>query len=117
MRATIPRPGTMREGHKPVSGLITAAVVTRARRRIVEHFVRADAVAADRATGFVPGGRVERRTFERMRAFGAIRDAAPERYWLDHARLTDFRKESLARVLGILAIAGLAAAGAIAVGG
>jgi len=55
--------------------------------------------------------------FASMVQFGALQEAGNGSYWLDERRYADFRKERLARVLGILAIAGFAVAGAMAVAG
>ena len=101
-----------------MAGGVVAAIVATARQKIVDHFTDAGAIAPDRAIAFAPGaGRIERRLFRRMVDFGALVEAAPGRYYLDEKALVSFRKESLARVLGMVAIAGFAAAGAIAFGG
>ena len=99
-----------------MSGTVVAAMVARARRRLVEHFRAAGAISAPNAIAFTPSSRlIERRMFERMVRFGAIREQ-DGRYWLDERGLVAFRKETLARVLSALALAGFAAAGAIALG-
>lgn len=101
-----------------MSGTIMAAVIARARNRVTWHFTSAGAISKDTATRFdTPEGRLDRRVFERMLAFGAIEKTPDGLYWLNERRLSGYRKESLARVLGILAIAGFAAAGAMAIGG
>ncbi len=101
-----------------MSGTIMAALIAKARNRVVWHFTSAGATSKETATGFAtPDKRLDRRVFARMVAFGAIERTPAGLYWLNEARLADYRKESLARVLGILAIAGFAAAGAMAVGG
>jgi len=101
-----------------MSGTIMAALIARARNRVVWHFTSAGATSKETATHAAAStARLDRRVFERMVAFGAIEKTPEGRYWLNEARLADFRKESLARVLGILAIAGFAAAGAMAIGG
>lgn len=94
------------------------ALIARARQRIVWHFTSAGATTKPNATAFdPPDSKVEARVFARMLAFGAIEKTPEGRYWLNEARLSDYKKESLAKVLGILAIAGFAAAGAMAIGG
>ncbi|WP_174297016.1 hypothetical protein [Sphingomonas bacterium] len=101
-----------------MTGTVAATLAARARRRIVDHFTSAGATLPNHAIACPePGGRVERHIVRRMIAFGALRAAGEGTYWLDTRRLADFRKESLARVLGVLAVAGFAAAGAIAFGG
>ena len=101
-----------------MSGAAVAVIVARARQRIANHFLAANATDQAHAVAFEPAGRrVERRMFDLMHRFGAIRDGAPGTYWLDEKRFADFRKERLARVLGILALTGFAAAAAMAFGG
>ncbi len=89
---------------------------TRAQNRIVERLRAAGAIKPANAAAFVPAGRGERRLLERMEKFGAIVAETDERYWLNERALVNFRKEELARVLGAIAVAGFAAAGAIAFG-
>ena len=100
-----------------MSGAVVAAVVARARRQIVTHFTDAGATRPEAAVAFTPGGRrVDRRVFDRMVKFGAVREVKGGLFYLDEKRLAQFRTETLARVLGIMGIAGLAAAAAIAFG-
>lgn len=101
-----------------MSGTIIAALIARARKRIVYHFTSAGATSKETATKYERSAkRWERREFDRMQAFGAIEKTPAGLFWLNEQRLSDYRKEAIARVLGILAIAGFAAAGAMAVGG
>jgi hypothetical protein len=101
-----------------MSGTIMAALIAKARNRVAWHFTSAGATSKETATRFeTPAARLDRRVFERMVAFGAIEKTPSGLYWLNEERTSDYRKESLARVLGILAIAGFAAAGAMAIGG
>jgi hypothetical protein len=100
-----------------MSATIVAVMVAKARQRITRHFLDAGATAPDKAVAFEPGRqRIERRMFRRMVDHGAIVEAKGGRYWLDEARLRNFRTENLARMLGIIGVLGLAAAGAIAFG-
>ena len=101
-----------------MSGTVIAATVVRMRKRIEWHFISAGATRNDAAIPFErPDKRLERRIFDRMLAFGAIEKTPEGKYWLVEKRLSDFQKESIARVLGMLAIAGFAAAGRLALGG
>jgi hypothetical protein len=94
------------------------AIVAQARRRIVHHFETAGATAPEHAVAFAePARRIERRLFRRMVDFGALVATSDGRYWLDVRRLADFRKEGIARILGVVALAAFAAAGAVALGG
>ena len=88
---------------------------TRPQGRIVERLRTAGAIKPAAAVAFVPSGRGERRLLDRMVKFGAVVDI-DGRYWLDERALVNFRKGELARVLGAVAVAGFAAAGAIAFG-
>lgn len=100
-----------------MSATVVAVAVARARRRIVNNFRKAEATSADKAIAYnEPDKRLERRIFQRMLAFGAIKRAGGGRYWLDEPKLGDFRKESVAKVLTIIAATGFAAAGAMFIG-
>ncbi|KQN92747.1 hypothetical protein ASE95_08785 [Sphingomonas sp. Leaf231] len=101
-----------------MSGAVMAAMIAKARNRVSWYFTSAGATSKATATRYeTPDARLDRRVFKRMLAFGAIEKTPDGLYWLNEERLADYRKESLARVLGILAIAGFAAAGAMAIGG
>lgn len=97
-----------------MSGAVAAAMVARERTRIATYFTTAGATRADAAIAYFPKRRLEGRVFRRMAEFGALHETPAGKYWLDERRFADFRKESLAKALGILALAGFAAAGAIA---
>jgi hypothetical protein len=60
-----------------------AAVIARARRDIQHHFFSHDAVRPDRAVGFEPYSRIQRRQFERMLDRGIVRQTLAGTYWLD----------------------------------
>ncbi|WBH15942.1 hypothetical protein [Sphingomonas radiodurans] len=89
---------------------------TRAQNRIVERLRSSGALKPASAIAYAPTGRGEKRLLERMVKFGAIVAETEGQYWLDERALGHFRKEELARVLGAIAVAGFAAAGAIAFG-
>lgn len=94
-----------------------SALIARTRSRVVDYFVAGGAIKPDAALPYAPKGRMETRLFQRMVDFGLLVEVKQGRFWLDRDRLSDFRKESLARVLGGIALAGFAAAGALAIGG
>jgi hypothetical protein len=100
-----------------MAGEMVSALVASARRRIVDYFTQAGATKPDAAIPYAPKARLQKRLFRRMVDFGLLVEVKQGRYWLDQDRLSDFKKESLARVLGALALAGFAAAGALAMGG
>jgi hypothetical protein len=60
-----------------------AAIVAKARRDVVSHFMAHDAVTPDKAIAFVPDRRVRRRQFERMVDAGVIHEAKPGQFYLD----------------------------------
>jgi len=101
-----------------MSGAVVAVAVARARRRIATHFLDAGATSKAKAVAYAPPSHgLEKRMFARMLTFGAVVEATPGQFYLNEKHFADFRKESLAKVLGILAIAGFAAAGAMLVTG
>lgn len=101
-----------------MSGAVIAVAVARAGRRIATHFVDAGATSKTKAIAYASSPhRLEKRMFARMLAFGAVVETTPGQYYLNEKRFADFRKESLAKMLAILAIAGFAAAGAMLVTG
>ena len=71
------------------------------------------AVAYDPDAQGWPRKRLRRRIFRRMRDFGAIREIRPDAFYLDEARLGEFRSHMRRRALGIVAL-GAAAVAAIA---
>ncbi len=89
---------------------------TRAQSRLVQRLRAGGALRPAAAIALEPNGRAEKRLLERMVKFGAVVPETQGHYWLDERTLVHFRKEELARVLGAIAVAGFAAAGAIALG-
>lgn len=63
--------------------VIIAAAINRARRAITAHFMQMNAVAPGDAVAFVPDRLIVRRQFEKMLAKGVVKQAGPDRYWLD----------------------------------
>lgn len=100
-----------------MAGEKISALAARARGRIVAYFTEHGATKPDAAIPYAPKARLETRLFRRMVDFGLLVEVKQGRFWLDQERLSDFKKESLARVLGAIALAGFAAAGAMAIGG
>ncbi|WEK43511.1 MAG: hypothetical protein P0Y64_01360 [Candidatus Sphingomonas colombiensis] len=97
-------------------GRIAEQIAARAQSVIVAHFVDAKATTAESAIAFEPQARAQQRMFRRMTRFGAILPAEEGCWFLDEDMLVNFRKEELARLLGVIALTGFAAAGAIALG-
>ena len=90
---------------------------TRTRNTIALRLREAGAVSREPAVDAAPVDKAEAKLLDRMIAFGAVKESAEGRHWLDEPRFLDFRKEGLASVLGYIALAGFAAAGAIAASG
>lgn len=89
---------------------------TRAQNRLVERLRAAGAIKPANATRMEQLSGREARLLARMVQFRAVVAEGEDRYWLDERTLIHFRKEELARMLGAVAVAGFAAAGALALG-
>ncbi len=90
-----------------------AAIVARARRNVISHFMSSDAVSAEKAVGFSPRRFVERRALERFMRAGVIVAQPGGRYYLDVPGYDAHRQTIRGRVgigLAMLALAGGAAA-------
>jgi hypothetical protein len=90
---------------------------TRTRNTIALRLRQQGAVSRDTAVPAAPQGKAETKLLDRLVAFGAVKETPEGRHWLDERRFLDFRKEGLASVLGYIALAGFAAAGALAATG
>jgi len=91
-----------------------AAAAARARRKVLSHFMSRNAVAADKAVGFTPARRMERRYFDRLRDNGVLVSGKAGTWYLDVPKLDAYQRGRRKR-LG-MALAGLAAALAAGVG-
>lgn len=60
-----------------------AAAAARARRRLISHFMSADAISADKAIGYAPDRGIERRLLERLIEQGVLHVGKAGTYWLD----------------------------------
>lgn len=90
-----------------------AAIVARARRNVISHFMSCNAVSAEKAVGFTPRRFVERRALERFIRAGVIVRQANDRYFLDVPTYDAHRQSMRGKVgvgLALLALAGGAAA-------
>ena len=89
-----------------------AAVVAKARRTVISHFMSANAVAPDSAIAFASDRRIERRIFDRFVAAKVLLPTADGRYYLDVPAWDAYSKSRRRRVgmlLGGLAVAAGAA--------
>jgi len=91
-----------------------AAAMARARRRVISHFMSRNAVSADKAVGFTPERRLERKFFERMCDNGVLVAAANGTWYLDVPKY-DAYQHSRRKRMGMV-LAGLATALAAGVG-
>jgi hypothetical protein len=95
--------------------LSVSAGTARARRAVIRHFTEHAATTPERAVGFEPAGRTEGRLFLQMRAAGAIREAAPGRFYVDAGRLAAFRAGVRRRVVRVAMMTGVLAASVVAI--
>ena len=91
-----------------------AAVMAKARRDVVSHFMAANAVSAESAVAYEPGRRIRQRQLERMCDAGVIRAAGDGKYWIDAPRYDEWSR-SRHRLVGLLIGAGILI-GAVAAG-
>ena len=100
-----------------MSGAAVAILVAKARRRITARFEHAGATSPATAIAFTPRDHpIDRRMWRRMQRYGAVREAAPGRYYLDHDGLAAFRAGMRKRALGVMAVVSVAAAVVLALG-
>jgi hypothetical protein len=89
-----------------------------AERRLVDRLLRANAVTSSRAQPLELQRGIERRRLKRLLDSGVIREASPERYYLDAPALADRlasrrRFAAIAMIGAILAVVGALIAGAL----
>ena len=82
-----------------------AAVMAKARRDVVSHFMAANAVSAENAVTYAPGRHVRQRQFERLCDAGVIRAASDGRHWIDVPKYDAWSRSRRRRI--VLAIAAL----------
>ncbi|URW75406.1 hypothetical protein M9980_12835 [Sphingomonas donggukensis] len=87
-----------------------AAVVAKARRDVISHFMSRDAVSPAQAVPFAPERRVQRRMFERFQEAGVVRPGAKGGWYLDVPEWDRYsrtrRRRAGALIAGSVAIAG-----------
>ena len=86
-----------------------AAVIAKARRDVVSHFMSANAVSAESAVAYEPGRRIRQRQFERLCDAEVIRATGDGRYWIDAPRYDEWSRSRRKRVglaIGAVAIIG-----------
>ncbi|MCU6456126.1 hypothetical protein LPN01_18770 [Sphingomonas sp. A2-49] len=88
-----------------------AAILAKARRDVVGHFMTCNAVSPASAIAYEPSTRVQRRMFDRLQRDGVLVAAADNRWFIDIPRYHESVSTRRKRVLGVLGAAILAAAG------
>ena len=86
-----------------------AAIIAKAQRDVVSHFMAANAVSPEQAIAFQPGRRIRQRQFERLCDSGIIHAAGDDRYWIDAPRYDQWsrsRRKRIGVAIGALAVIG-----------
>ena len=89
-----------------------AAVMARARRNVISHFMQCNAVSAAAAVRWVPERRLERRMLARLLRRGVLVESAEETYFLDLPAYDRWQRSLRGRVA--MLVAGVAVIGAVA---
>ena len=90
-----------------------AAVIAKARRDVISHFMGANAVSAESAVAYEPGRRIRQRQFERLCDAGVIRPVGNGKYWIDAPRYDEWsrsRRRRVGLVVGAVTLIGAAMA-------
>lgn len=88
-----------------------AAVVAKARRDVISHFMSRNAVTPDSAVPYAPERRIQARMFDRLQRAGVI-VAASKGYFIDPSKLDEYQRK-LRRRIGAGLAAGIAIGGAL----
>ncbi|MCW3798236.1 hypothetical protein OMW55_10530 [Sphingomonas sp. BN140010] len=87
-----------------------AAVVAKARRDVISHFMQARAVDAASASRWVPDRRVQRRMLARLVRQGVLIETAADAYFLDLPAYDDWKRTLRRRIALLTGSAALIAA-------
>lgn len=88
-----------------------AAIVARARRDVISHFMARNAVGPDSAVSFEPHSPIQRRMFERFKRRGVLVEARPNAWYLDVPTYDSDTRGRRKRALAAVALS--VAAGAV----
>lgn len=91
--------------------MATAAIVAKARRDVVSHFMQQNAVSPAQALQWVPDRRIRRRALARFVRQGVLIETGQDTYFLDVPAYDRWRRSTRKRVA--MALAGVAAVGAL----
>lgn len=87
------------------------AVVAKARRDVISHFMQGNSVGPDSATRWIPERGIQRRVLARMVDRGVIVETAPDTYFLDLPAYDEWRRSVRKRAaFALLAVAIIGAA-------
>lgn len=88
-----------------------AAVVARARRDVISHFMQANAVSAESASTWIPDRPLQERALGRFVDRGVIVETGKDTYYLDLPRYDAWQRSSRrSAALALLAVAVIGAA-------
>jgi hypothetical protein len=91
-----------------------AAVVAKARRDVLSHFMQANAVDANSASHWVPERRIQRRVLDRMVRQGILVETTTDTYFLDLPAYDDWKRGMRRRAAVLIgSVVALAAAAAL----
>ena len=93
-----------------------AAVMAKARRDVISHFLSRHAVSEDSAVPYTPDRRIHARQFDRLLDKGLVLSAANGGYYIDVAALDAFQRKLRKGIAGGLAIGAAIVAIIVAVG-
>ena len=84
---------------------MSAAAAARARRRLVSHFRAAAACSPSAAVAYAPKRRLERKYFQHLLSFGAVKSSADGHFYLDEALLAKHDSRRRKRALAMIGTA------------
>ena len=87
-----------------------AAIIAKARRRILDHLMMANAVSPEAAVGYEPNSIAQRRQFERLQGAGVIKEARTREYWLDIPAYRDWANRRRRRIIALMVVVVIAVA-------
>jgi hypothetical protein len=91
-----------------------AAVVARARREVISHFMQENSVDSTSASRWIPERPLQQRMLARFVRGGVVVETAPDTYYLDLPAYDDWkrtvRRRAAFAILGVLLVGGAIAA-------
>jgi hypothetical protein len=87
-----------------------AAIVAKARRDVISHFMERNAVSSDAAVRWVPERHIQRRMLARLMRRGVLVETGEDTYFLDVPAYDRWKRTR--RLRAVVLLAGVAVAGA-----